>query len=215
MKTVLKLVLLGASLFSISSAFAFDRINIMAYGGYDKVDSFKDDSSSSSIDGFTGYDAGINALISLSGVIISPIFGAGVHMNEVSKKDIESSSGTYNLVLKTQSATGHFGLKFAGPLFRFFMYGNGGYGLSGSLDDTAYNTSGTQTGTTSYKLKDHTFYGGTLALAVAVAPFIKMGVNAIYNTHSAKYDDTVSGVTSTNKLTYNEVSGNFVIDINL
>lgn len=211
-----KIICVASTILFSTSAFALmNRLDVLAYGGYSQADQFSDTTFNNTYGTMTGFNGGGMVLVTLSDRMVAPVIGVGGQYMQLKSSTKDTTNVfQYDNTLTSAAGTGHLGLRVAGPMVRLFLLGNGGYGLS---DQTVTNISivgaGTTVSTFTEKMKNHAFYGGTAALLVSVSPFIKIGVSGVYNMHSASFEDQTTLVSTS--MTYQEVSGNLVIDINL
>ena len=100
---------------------------------------------------------------------------------------------------------------------RFFLLGNGGYGLSDKIKtdfiQSAPGVSST-TGIINYRISNHSLYGGTAVFLITATPTIKVGVSSVYNLHNITSQSDAANSTA-NTYSYQEFSVNLVLDIAL
>jgi hypothetical protein len=207
-----------------TSAFALipgmNHIDVLGFGGYSQIDQWSGDvtDANKAYATMTGYDVGGMFLFTFSDSIISPTIGAGLDYS-LWKSTTEEQTLGYKAVntFSSQAATGHAGFRMSVPFIRAFVLGNVGFGTSSKFDSEITPFLTNVKSTINAELKDHMFYGATVAGLVSLAPFIKIGLMGLYNQHTASYKDVTLGTTSTQaqKTSFQEVSGNLVIDINL
>ena len=188
-----------------------DRIDIIGYGGYDQVSGVAIANSTTDYGTLKGYDGGAALLLTLSRRRFSPVIGGGAHYSMI-KNSVSSGTSSKEYELTSLTGTGHLGFRLVGPFVKFFILGNGGYSTSDTFKSSTISAAGKTTSSSTDTLNNHTFYGGTLSLLITAAPFIKVGVNGIYNVHSA---DLVDAAGKSSAMSYNEVSANVAIDINI
>ena len=216
MKKMIKLALVVITFACSQQVFALmNRLDVLGYGGYSQADTFSDSTFKSDLSSMKGIDAGGMILVTLSSRRLAPVIGAGAEYMQV-KSTVADSTNTNQFAntLTTQAATGHLGVRASSLFARFFLLGNYGYGLSGTLiKDKTLVSDGTAVSTTNYTIKNHTYYGGTLALFLTFARFLKFGVSGIYNMHTLSAENDATLVKT--DTTYQEVSANLVLDISL
>lgn len=212
-------VLLTAQSFALTN-----RIDVLGYGGYSQVSQFSDSATDSLYDTPTGFDGGASLLLSLSTRLIAPVIGAGGnYMQLTSKRNDTTQTYTYTNTLSSLSAVGHAGVRVSAPLFRLFLLGNVGQGVSGNIKTDVVPVGGSAPlFTFTQGMSNHIFYGGSGVLLVSAAPFLKVGVMGVCNMHSANLQNSSvspasysTAVPPNVSTTYQETSGNLVIDFSL
>ena len=220
-----KISLIFSTILFSGSAFAvggMKHIDVLGYGGYSQADQWSDAPTKNYLGTMSGFNGGGMLLVTLSSRILAPVIGAGVDYMQL-KSSIKDPTNTfqYSSTLTSMAGTGHLGLRIAGPMVRLFLVGNAGMGLSDKIKtDIALIDQPTSLSLDS-KMKNHVFYGGSAALLVSAGPFVKIGIMGVYNMHTTDLDQTLTDVstnvsaTGSTSTSYQEVSGNLVIDINL
>ncbi|MES2614014.1 MAG: hypothetical protein V4591_01210 [Bdellovibrionota bacterium] len=214
MNFIVKIVCFVVTVLSSTSAFALigNRLDVLGFGGYSQASGFSDTTASNIYGNMTGFNGGGMLLITLVDRMLAPVIGVGGDYMQL-KSSVTYNGAVFDNTLTSAAGTGHAGVRIVAPMVRLFLLGNAGYGSSDKIVTNIEAVGGGATlSTMTMKLKSHMFYGATAALMVSAAPFVKVGVSAVYNTHNAKLEDE-SG--TSNDTTYQELSGNLVIGISL
>lgn len=218
MKLVNKIICIGSMTLLPTSAFAAgaNHVDALGYGGYSQADQWSDSSADNTYGSLTGFNAGAMILITLMNRPIAPVVGFGGDYMQL-KGSINDSTNTIknNNTLTSVAGTGHAGLRAVGANVRLYLLGNGGYGFSDKIvNDITLVSGGTTVATTTNKMANHYFYGGTAALLFSIGQRFKIGVSGVYNLHSTKLQDQTAGSTTAEvTTTFQEVSGNLVLGL--
>ncbi len=202
-------IIFGMGLIILStSALAID---LLGYAGYTQINTFSDSSFDNTLGTLRGFNLGSSLLVPLIPGPISPVVGGG--LNYMSLNSSTSSQGfNYSNTYTSAALIGNLGMNLSAPGINAFLLGNLGYGFSDSLKIAA-TIGGTTVASSTIKIQDHLFYGGTASFLFGIMPFVSLGVAGVYNLHSASFQNGAANVNT--KTTYNEISANLIINFTL
>jgi hypothetical protein len=215
------LMLLGIFISINSNSYAQSQEkNLDIYGGlgYTKLSDFSFNRTKKLFNEFSGVNLGVSGLYTLSNrSFFKPVLGAG--LSSTSTYHTESSTGNPDIssietTFKYTSITANGGVKFY-PLNSFMIYGlaNLGYSISNSLDADFKSSNSFinyVNSYTSFKIKNHYFYGATLMGTYKFGPMFSLGGSFTYNRHTMNLDYITRPETVNEKSSFNEYSTNLI-----
>ena len=169
-----------------------------------------------------GYNLGVSGLYSIAPV--GPgCFVAGLGLNYFNVLgDYDYTDGvkyTATSKLATLSAELNAGYKFmASSKFELLGLANFGYGFynSASVEVKQGSTTVTAPAGEKYDIKNHMYYGATVAGLYNLTSSMALGGTVVYNYHTFTTDYSYTGsTTSSNDSKVNELSANFVFQYSL
>ena len=194
--------------------------NLDIYGGlgYTSLSGFGFDKTKKLFNEFSGINLGISGLYTLSNrSFFKPVLGAGLTTTSTYHDDKSTGNSDVSSIDKTfryTSIIGNGGVKFY-PVKSFMIYGlaNLGYSINNSFDANFKSSNefiNIANSYTSFKIKNHYFYGATLMGTYKFGSMFSLGGSFTYNRHTMNLDYITRPQTVSEKSSFNEYSTNLI-----